>query len=161
MDARSPAPSTPPDIEKPEKYVRTFASDMQVFKGEGGSVSDAVFPAKPALSTFPERPVAVPPVTPASAPAPIPGPIKPLQPAAPPPRAPEPSLAPIKTYAGDFSQRMKETHASTASMIAAEQDAGAARVPQAIPEQPSKGNLPYIIVGVMLFVAGIAGISIA
>lgn len=55
---------------------------------------------------------------------------------------------------------MKEEHASTATVLAAEQDAleGA---PQPAPQQSSRGNLPYVIAGTLLLIAGIAGAYVA
>ena len=67
---------------------------------------------------------------------------------------------PLKTYAGDFSERMKETRASAVTVLAAEQDASP-RTPQVISENSSRSNLPYIIVGVLLLVAGGFGAYVA
>lgn len=93
-----------------------------------------------------------PPVPPKPAPPPEPPPILV------PPERVEPS--PIETYGGDFANRMKEEHASTATVLAAEQDAleGA---PQPAPQQSSRGNLLYVIAGTLLLIAGIAGAYIA
>ncbi len=68
---------------------------------------------------------------------------------------------PIKTYAGDFSQRIKDTHASTATMLAAEQDAAPLSVSQDPPERFSRNTILSIIVGAVLLVLGIVGSYIA
>ena|SRR3989344_9338566 len=67
---------------------------------------------------------------------------------------------PLKTYAGDFSQRMKETHASTTTVLAAEQDA-VRSVPQDASEKLSRGNVLYVIAGIILLILGGSGASIA
>jgi hypothetical protein len=79
-----------------------------------------------------------------------------------------PSVPPIepisqnlpKTYSGDFSERMKETHASTATVLAAEQDSASVLV-QSSSQQSSHNSLPYVIAGVVLLVAGSAGAYVA
>lgn len=69
--------------------------------------------------------------------------------------------SPIKTYSGDFLQRMKDTHASTATVLAAEQDASTSGVPQDQPEKSPKSNIIYIVVGAVLVLLGISGSYIA
>ncbi len=69
--------------------------------------------------------------------------------------------SPIKTYSGDFLQRMKDTHASTATVLAAEQDASTSGVPQDQPEKSPKSNIIYIIIGAVLVLLGISGSYIA
>ena len=71
-----------------------------------------------------------------------------------------PGCRALKTYAGDFSERMKETHASAATVLAAEQDASP-RTPQVVSGNSSRSNLPYIIAGVLLLVAGGFGAYVA
>ena len=69
-------------------------------------------------------------------------------------------LAPIKTYAGDFADHVKETHASTATILAVEQDIA----PQFTPEKPNKVRLSsilYVIAGIVLLIIGITGSYIA
>ncbi|MBI2025251.1 hypothetical protein HYT04_00480, partial [Candidatus Kaiserbacteria bacterium] len=70
-----------------------------------------------------------------------------------------PNLSPLKTYAGDFSDRMKETKASTATVLAAEQDARTGA-----PESPApttKSNFLYVIAGAVLLILGTVGAYIA
>ncbi len=67
---------------------------------------------------------------------------------------------PLKTYAGDFLERMKETRASTVTVLAAEQDS-APRVLNLAPKKLSRTNLLYIIASVILSVAGMVGAYIA
>lgn len=66
---------------------------------------------------------------------------------------------PLKTYASDFSDRMKEVHASTATVLAAEQDA----VPQMYQSAPgsSQSGFFYILAGVALLVASGFGVYFA
>lgn len=64
---------------------------------------------------------------------------------------PEPARpSPIETYAGDFSDRMEETNASTATVLAAEQDAAPQK--QSAPDVSRSGSI-YIFAGIMLLVA--------
>ena len=55
---------------------------------------------------------------------------------------------------------VKETHASTATVLAAEQDKKQKWVPQEAPEK-SRGNLLYIVAGVVLLIAGGVGAYVA
>ncbi len=108
----------------------------------------------------------------ASEPAPKPAPILPAMPAPmsesepisvpkPAPIAvepPTPANSPLETYSGDFSERVKETGASTATIIAAEQDAAqGAPKPVSAPTHRLSGIL-YSIGGVVLLVAGLGGV---
>lgn len=137
--------------------MRTFASDMELLKKGGMPVRS---PRPPQSAEIPQqKPAPVPvagfptqvsmPVMPEAAPEPMP--------VAPAPVPPPFSSMSIKTYSDDFSQRIKEKHASPATVLAAEQDAapGASRLePQ---QQQSRGNLPLIIAGVVLLIAGGVG----
>lgn len=111
------------------------------------------------LKKAPEAPVAPPPVE-----LPLPELIESLpplpQPVPPPPAPPpaEPKPAPLQTYASDFSDRMEETHASAATVLAAEQDAGPRRE---APEPPSRRNLFLAIAGGVFLIAGAAGAYVA
>ncbi len=69
---------------------------------------------------------------------------------------------PLETYEGDFLDRVKETKASTLSVLAAEQDL-APRTAQVLtpPKQFSRKNLFYGIAGGVLLVAGGIGVYIA
>lgn len=138
-------PTTPSGTEsgEPEKYIRTFAGDMDTV--QKGGVPDLT----PLEKTEPaplERIVAASPLPPKApaleAPA-VFSPPPPPQPAGP---------APIKTYESDFSKRVKETNASTATVLAAEQDA----LPTVVASGPSqsKGGVVYIIAGIVLLLAG-------
>ncbi|MDB5244480.1 MAG: protein of unknown function with transrane region [Parcubacteria group bacterium] len=68
-------------------------------------------------------------------------------------------VAPLKTYAGDFSDRIKSTNASTATMLAAEQDART-DAPQAAPPKTTSTIL-YIVGGVVLLFFAIGGGALA
>ncbi len=152
--------SPPTGKQEPEKYIRTFAGDMEVL--QKGGVPDLVPLQKsaPTEAKEPAVPSPVIPVPPSSPPTPVPPP----PPAAGSQPAPvavkeEPKSVPLKTYEGDFSQQVKVTQASTATILAAEQDS----TPQAAqePGKPSRSNLLYVIAGIVLLVAGGAGAYIA
>ena len=97
---------------------------------------------------------AVPPTAPAPAAAPAPI----LRPT-PPPVSEAPT--PIETYSGDFRARVKETRASTATVLAAEQDAAAQSMqPAEVPEKNAR-NIGYIVGGVSLLVVGGIGVYFA
>ncbi|MEK7114339.1 MAG: hypothetical protein AAB850_02195 [Patescibacteria group bacterium] len=72
----------------------------------------------------------------------------------------KPDLAPLKTYAGDFSDRIKEENASFATVLAAEQDSGPLVVEKEKPKFSRSGIL-YTIAGSMLLIASITGAYIA
>lgn len=170
------APPAPPGKEQPKKYIRTLESDMATLK-KGGTpdltplVEETSAPTtKSPEVTLPIEPIPTfsqiiktSPRPPTSPPPPAPVPPKPVPPPEPPPIIvpPEPvKPSPIETYGGDFANRMKEEHASTATVLAAEQDA-LEGTPQPAPQQSSRGNLPYVIAGTLLLIAGIAGAYVA
>ncbi|MEK7144235.1 MAG: hypothetical protein AAB794_00015, partial [Patescibacteria group bacterium] len=141
----------------PEKYIRTFAGDMDMVK-KGGTPDlaplGAVSPPKPTAPPIAPKPVQPP--VPATPPPPLV--IAPVSPA--PPQV-APKNPPLQTYSNDFSERMKTTHASTATVLAAEQDK-APRAPHvASQESPSSISLPYVIASLVLLVVSLAGGTIA
>jgi len=157
----------------PKKYIRTFASDMAIVeKGGTPDLAPLVEPnPSPAERLMPSPLVSAP--IPVHIPIPVtkvetPPPPAPLPPPEPKPE-PEPEPAPtpkkfekplsLETYASDFSDRMKDTHASTATVLAAEQDA-ATQSPQT-PQKSSYHNLLSIFVGVLLLIAGGFGVYAA
>ncbi|MEK7101895.1 MAG: hypothetical protein AAB882_01945, partial [Patescibacteria group bacterium] len=138
----------------PEKYIRTFAGDMDMVK-KGGTPDltplDAPAPTKPVAVPLPPVHTLVPPPA-----VPLP------PPAVPPPAAvPEaPKNPPLQTYSNDFRDRIKATHASTATVLAAEQDK-TRRAPSVVISEPSRMNLSYVIAGLVLLIASVAGGYIA
>jgi hypothetical protein len=150
----STAPFDTSEEKKPERYIRTFAGDLETLQAGGVPELTELKETRPAPA---ERLVASSPIRemPLPTPAPIPGPQK----EAPSYTPPAPLDAPIKTYEGDFSERMKETNASPATVLAAEQDRTQREAPQAVPEEEktSRANLLYIIAGVILILAGGVG----
>lgn len=154
MDTPSTTPETPSDAEQPQKYARTFEGDMETLK-KGGIPDLAPFRGTPSVGV--EQPAsslrqAMATDGEVSFVAPTPPPIV---------TAPEaPRSAPLKTYESDFSNLMKESHASTATVLAAEQDS-APRTPQALSEKSSRNNLIYGIAGGILLVAGGIGAYVA
>ena len=132
---------------------------------------------------LPDRPLPpIPKPLPPLEPPPPPAPLKPSL-FAPPPLPPEskPALEPdvprlptldlepakpqtnregvLKTYAGDFAARVKESRASIATIVAAEQDAAAQ--PAVSAEGGSKKNFALVIAGILLVLAGIIGGAVA
>lgn len=163
--------------ETPEKYIRTFSSDMDIYQ-KGGTPGLA--PLKTTMPTPAERlvagspvqpvpvaqikiPTIVPVAIPTTAPAPVSIPAAILTPAPvlPPPPIDTFKAIPLQTYAEDFRARVKETHASTATILAAEQDA-APRVQVEVEKPPQNNhNAWYIAAGVTLLIAGSVGVYIA
>ena len=152
MDSNEKKPDIVSGSELSEKYIRTFAGDMETLK-KGGTPE--LIPLTP--------PTAAQSQTPPSVAVPIPAPIQPVplvQIPKPPVYTPAPlESSPIKTYTSDFSQRMKDTRASIATVLAAEQDA-VHKTPQAIPEKTFHWNI-RIVAGAVLLLVGVTGIYIA
>lgn len=162
MDASSTTPNNTPAKEEPEKYIRTFASDMDTLK-KGGTPDLAPLHA----ATVSAGPVSPPPVqstpTPVQSPTPPPAPPVFFHPpakgeakVAAPVVAAEPKNSPLQTYSADFSERVKKTHSSTATILAAEQDR-TQRPFQPIPQASSGPNPFYLIGGIVLLIASIGG----
>lgn len=153
MDAKDVIIHDSSEDTLPEKYGRTLARDAETL--QRGGIPDL---APLSQSAAKERLVAGSPLTPLSSTAP---------PAASPPPPPRqhtltpPLVTPIETYAGDFLDMMKETGASAMTVLAAEQDKEKrSPVPQ-VPQERSRGNLLYVVAGVVLLVAGAAGAYVA
>lgn len=117
-----------------QKYIRTLEGDMEIVKK--GDTPDLV-PLHPVLPESDSHPV----------------PQDEL--------VEEPKPMPLKTYADDFSQRMKEMKASTATVLAAEQDS-TRFVTEPPPQQTtSRNNSIYGIAGGILLIAGMVGAYVA
>jgi hypothetical protein len=153
-------PSVPSsDKEAPEKYIRTYETDVDIFQRGG---TPGLAPLKSAPRAPAERLIEASPITqvatnaPFEVPAPAPKP--PVEPPA--PKAPAKPV-PIETYSEDFRERLKETHASTATVLAAEQDAGPHEEPE--PEAPPADTRSrwYIAASVLLLLLGGAGVYVA
>lgn len=157
------------DAHSPDKYIRTLEGDMETLKK--GGTPDLSLLKKPVEATEKEP---VPAVEEKSVEMPVPQPVPeevPIQQPVPveqkpvpvPEPAPEERPAPLETYSSDFLDRMKETHSSTATVLAAEQDAAAfsPRPEQSQEEQISKKNIFYSIAGIVLLVAGATGAYVA
>lgn len=130
-------------MDEPKRYIRTLAGDMEAVKR--GEIPNLA----PRGASVP------PPAQPAPAPAPLPTvePIPVLAPKA-------PAITPLETYAGDFSERVKETQASTATILAAEQDAAPVSAEEA-PQKSPLSNILYGVGGVVLLIAGGIGVYLA
>ncbi|MBU6490907.1 hypothetical protein KGQ25_01990 [Patescibacteria group bacterium] len=174
MDTNKIISNTAPEKEQPKKYIRTFESDMATLK-EGGMPELA--PLAPTRSTpaetlsspaLPEIPNAVPPIPPPTKtdipsaspflelepkPMPVPEPL---------PIAPREEVKPIplKTYASDFSDRIKQEHASSITVLAAEQDSGPRVLREPLPQKSFRGGVA-VLFGAVLLVAGGAGVYFA
>ncbi len=111
----------------------------------------------PAPQVF-ERPVVMPPP-----PEPIPSPVEqPLERSFPlrePEVSPLEAPASIHTYSEDFTDRVRDTRASTATVLAAEQDAGqGATAPL---EEGTPHKLVFVVLGMLLLVLGAGGMYYA
>ncbi len=131
----------------PEKYIRTFQSDMATLE-EGRTpnltpLSEEATPEERLVAASPfDRPQA------SAAPEVIevPAPTAPTGP------------TPIKTYSGDFQDRVKETQASTASILAAEGDAARVSAPAAAQKRK---NILAIVLSLILIAIGGSGATYA
>lgn len=141
MEPNATIPEADSGSKLPEKYIRTFAGDIQIV--QKGGVPD--------LAPLEQK---IPTPVPAEVPVREPVPQERIV-VAPAPQPPQLKVSPLKTYASDFSDRLKETHASTATVLAAEQD----RTPVASQptERLSRSSMLYISAGVVLLIAGGAG----
>ena len=139
MDTTPIPQTTPIDTKPPEKYIRTFAGDIE-------AVKKGWMPNLAPLKKAPPTPIPEQTAVQSSPPPPV-------QPPPPPP-------SPIKTYSYDFLQKFKKTNASTATILAAEQDA-ASGAPKTIQEKPSRGNILYVVSGIALLILGGVGSYIA
>ena len=167
-----------PSGNSSQKYIRTFESDMDLSKKGGTpgfiplreqeSGAGPVAPAEPAVPAIDEKeeelsiPALSVPETPTRQEPPAPVPVPPIERAPEPPAqpAPEESVpAPIETYSADFMQKMRETGASTATVVAAEQDASSAPEPEEPEQRPRRvRTVVSIVAGVVLLAAGAAGV---
>lgn len=165
MPPTLPTPlNAPADAEKPKQHIRTFHGDLELLK-KGGA---------------PAQPVPAPVSAPVS--APVPAPVVPEAPVSPPTEQPlpvstplgtvaiapgerfvlqhpaveEPKASPIQTYASDFTERMNTMQASTATVLAAEQDSAPMLV-QVQPSKFSRSNILYSIGGAILIIASGVG----
>lgn len=161
----------------PKKYIRTFAGDMETMQKGGEPELTPLTNETGPVPPPPEPPVRMPSLAPTPIPSsnighvassplsvpfleeepaattePTPAPIPPPAPL--PPSSREPGLSPIETYASDFSDHLKETDATPASILAAEQDAGSPSTPQPAPAsvRPSRSGAWYIAGGAVLIV---------
>ncbi len=156
-----------------QKYIRTFAGDMETVKKGGTpnlkalSSPDATEGAAPLSTSTPES-ISLPatPILPSqltghlSVPmSVIPQPVLPpplvALPPPPPPKPPAPS--PLETYSGDFSDQLKKSNASTATVLAVEQDALRGAPTISVKESRSQGGVWYVAGGIALLVIGAVG----
>ncbi|OGG68673.1 hypothetical protein A3H77_01075 [Candidatus Kaiserbacteria bacterium RIFCSPLOWO2_02_FULL_56_11] len=136
------AKDAPP--EEPKRFIRTLESDAAALQegsrpgftqvdGQGGGASQRIV----------EGSVLPPPLPPPKS-APY---------APPPPPTPASRVeAPLHTYTSDFSERLKEEKASTATVLAAEGDIGLRR-----PRRSFALNVPLIAGGILLIILGAGG----
>jgi hypothetical protein len=135
-------------MDAPQKYIRTFASDMETLKSGGApELVPLVEQQKESPPNLPPPPVVPqPPAAPQAVEAPIEETIPTVQ-----------KNSPLKTYAGDFADRIKATGASRVTVLATEQDAHVS-APRAEDSTPrSKGHFILGIAGGLLFLGAIAG----
>ncbi|MFA5996397.1 MAG: hypothetical protein WC790_01590 [Candidatus Paceibacterota bacterium] len=139
----------------PKKYIRTFAGDMQTFKK--GDTPDLT-PLEESKSSPSERLIEASPLSSAPQPVPTPAPLPPVPEQKPTASPEEEKPTPLKTYSSDFSERVHDTHASTATVLAAEQDAASwPSSPGEVQQEPPRRNYWLIAGGILLLIAGGAG----
>ncbi len=168
MDTPPPTPvtkTTPPGPEPAKTFIRTLESDMAALKSGGIPEFTQI---KKKLQAIVMPPASSSPILPPSIlpPSGIPTPVPTPAPAVAPPPTPAPKARksitiPLETYAGDFSDRVKETRASTATILAAEQDSAPPPDGEVLPQKSSRNGILYGIVGVTLLLAGGVGVYFA
>jgi hypothetical protein len=175
MDSSTPGKIPVGPSEPPKKYIRTYGGDMEAVKRGGRpDLAPLPEPAPPAIERKDRAnlPPALPPlekiavahsapppprqIPPQAPPLPVPPPAPQPLPPPPPPPAPEARPVPLQTYQDDFARRVQDQRASTASILAAQEDArrGAPNIPK---EEVSTGSALYVIAGVALLLIGGAG----
>lgn len=160
--------------EPPERYIRTFEGDVDIFNRGG---TPGLAPLKKSAPPAPsERLVAASPVI--AMPTPIPAPAPEAEPEPQPePEPPQevevvpvvapveqpvsPPVSPLQTYAQDFRDRLKKTQASTVTVLAAEQDAGPHE--SVVDTHPAERShtLWYIAAGIALILISGVGVYVA
>lgn len=153
----APAPAAAPPPRK-HTLMPPLVAPIEAYVG--GDAPGAAQPAPPAApAPAKDRLVASSPIA-APAPPALAAPIVPVPAPVPvrPPIRPKPIVAPIETYAGDFTEMMKKTGASAMTVLAAEQDrSDRSPVPAVMQEEKPRGNMLYIAAGTILLIAGAAG----
>ncbi len=69
-------------------------------------------------------------------------------------RAPEINASPLETYRGDFLQKVKDTNASTVTVLAAEQDSATAEPEPSAKKASSGVGIVSVIAGIVLVLLG-------
>ncbi len=136
----TPLPVPPPPVPEPD--TRTEPVSVEMARAQEPDIPDMLAPQARLVAGS-----VLPPQPPAEAVEETPPP-EPIE------RASE-APSPIHTYRGDFTERMKDTEASAATVLAAEQDAGFS--PFAARTRHSHGNAGYLIAGAVLILFGAAG----
>ncbi|HCR52408.1 TPA: hypothetical protein DIV48_02025 [Candidatus Kaiserbacteria bacterium] len=159
--AASGAPPSSNTGQTPEKYIRTFEGDIEAFK-KGRIPNFAPLKEPPTLAQNPIQPPQTPVPTDTAPPGNpqdrLPEKFPANQTAEAKPKPPE---SPLETYAGDFSRRMQETHASRATVLAAQQDALSGAPHAVLEKSPDNRNMLYVIAAAVLLLMGTAGTYIA
>ncbi len=148
--------------KQPERYIRTFEGDVNTF--QSGGIPDLALMKGPQPSPA-ERLIEMSPlmsIPQVEAPEPVENLIKPTPLPLPPKASEDEGPAPIETYSGDFRERMKKTNASTATVLAAEQDA----TPRFEQQQTASGEstrstIGYVVASVGLVLIGGIGAYVA
>ncbi len=155
-----------PNAPAQQKYIRTFAGDMETVK-KGGTPNLKPLPSPDATEgaapPFSSVPLPATPILPSQLTGHLSVPMSViLQPVLPPPLVvlpppPPPKPSPLETYSGDFYDRMKKSNASTTTVIAAEEDARRGAPVISPKESQSRGNIFYVIGGIALLIIGAVG----
>ncbi len=140
-----------PNAPVQQKYIRTFAGDMETVK-KGGTPNLKPLPSpeatEDAAPPFSSVPLPATPILPSQLTGHLSVPMEMTLP-------PKPS--PLETYAGDFSDQLKKSNASTATVLAVEQDALRGAPTISVKEPRSQGGVWYVAGGIALLVIGAVG----
>lgn len=182
-DAGKPQSSPEAAADVAKQHIRTFHGDLELLKksststpaSSGGGLSSLFGKSKASLLAQPVSvplPAPMPVSTPMALEAPVSPPTEQPLPVSTPlgtvaiapgerfvlqhPAVEEPKTSPIQTYAGDFTERMNTMQASTATVLAAEQDSAPMLV-QVQPSKFSRSNILYSVAGTILIIASGVG----
>jgi hypothetical protein len=156
MDTNSTPVPVPTNEALAEKYIRTFAGDINIFQ-RGGTPglmplkSEAPLPAERLVAASPE-------ILEPSSPKTEPSSAMPVPPGADKVAQSEPTVSPLETYAQDFRDHIQETQASATTILAAEQDAAPREQSGAESSRNDNYARWYGIAAVLLFIIGGVGL---
>ncbi len=139
-------------MDAPQKYIRTFAGDIEtVKKGDTPDLKPLEKNPTPSVNVSEQTSLSATIILPPQSSGHLSVPLA---------RETLQHASPIQTYASDFSDRMKSTNASTATVLAAEQDGRKAPVEgdiTIVKEPRTRGGILSVVGGIVLLLAGAVG----